>query len=154
MTARHDPRRHARTEAHPARLRCFLVEDNDLIRENLIATLRELSAVDVVGVALDEESAIAWLKACGNSCDLIVIDILLKSGTGFAVLEQAKVLCPAANRIVLTNFAAPEIRHRCRSLGADVFFDKSAELEQFFDYCVDVANNREKRQSKDATAGD
>jgi DNA-binding NarL/FixJ family response regulator len=37
--------------------------------------------------------------------------------------------------VVLTNYPTPEIRRRCRDLGADGVFDKSTELEAFFDLC-------------------
>ena len=123
-------------EAPAGRLRCVLVEDNALIRENLIATLQELLVVEIVGFAVDEKSAIDWIDAGGRDCDLIIIDILLKSGTGFAVLARAKKVLPAAKCVVLTNFASPDIRRRCHELGADAFFDKSAELEQLIEYCA------------------
>ena len=127
------------TSVPAAPLRCFLVEDNALIRENLIATLQELLVVEIVGFAVDEKSAIDWIDASGRDCDLIIIDILLKTGTGFAVLSRAKTLLPAAKCVVLTNFATPEIRRRCRDLGADAFFDKSAELEQLIEYCAGLS---------------
>lgn len=127
------------TSAPAAPLRCFLVEDNALIRENLIATLQELLALEIVGTAADEQSAIDWMEARRGDCDLIIIDILLKTGTGFAVLNRAKTLLPAAKCVVLTNFATPEIRRRCRDLGADAFFDKSAELEQLIEYCAGLS---------------
>lgn len=127
------------TSVPAAPLRCFLVEDNALIRENLIATLQELLAVEIVSTAADEQSAIEWMEARRGDCDLIIIDILLKTGTGFAVLSRAKTLLPAAKCVVLTNFATPEIRRRCRDLGADAFFDKSAELEQLIEYCAGLS---------------
>ena len=127
------------TSAPATPLRCFLVEDNALIRENLIATLQELLAVKIVGSAADEQSAIDWMESGSHDCDLIIIDILLKTGTGFAVLSRAKTLLPAAKCVVLTNFATPEIRRPCRDLGADAFFDKSAELEQLIEYCAGLS---------------
>ena len=42
-------------------LRTYIVEDSPVIRENLIATLEELVAVDVVGTAEDESSAVRWI---------------------------------------------------------------------------------------------
>jgi len=33
-------------------------------------------------------------------------------------------------RVVLTNYATPEMRSRCQELGADAVFDKSSELEE------------------------
>ena len=72
-------------------LQTYIVEDSPVIRENLIATLEELVPVEVVGCAVDEESAVSWL--CGSlsghpsGCDLMIVDIFLKQGSGLGVLE-------------------------------------------------------------------
>jgi DNA-binding NarL/FixJ family response regulator len=117
-------------------LRCFLVEDSAVIRQNLIATLEELLAVQIVGTAEDERSAVDWLKAhTADTCDLMIIDIFLRKGTGLEVLRQARALHPEARLIVLTNFATADMRKRCAQLGADRVFDKSAELEELLAYC-------------------
>ncbi len=120
-------------------LRCFLVEDSQLIRTNLIATLEEMLPLKVIGCAEDVAGALRWRSAADVGCDLMIIDIFLKSGTGIEVLRQASELCPSAKRIVLTNYAAPEIRRRCEQLGADRVFDKSAELEELLSYCEQLS---------------
>lgn len=122
--------------APPTPLRCFLVEDSAVIRQNLIATLEELLAVQIVGTAEDERSAVDWLKAnTAEACDLMIIDIFLRKGTGLEVLRQARALHPEARLVVLTNFATADMRKRCTQLGADRVFDKSAELEELLAYC-------------------
>jgi DNA-binding NarL/FixJ family response regulator len=125
----------------PGALTCFLVEDSAVIRQNLVATLEEMLAVQVVGMAEDEASALAWLRGDGQ-CRLMIIDIFLKSGTGLEVLRQARRLRPAARLVVLTNYATPDMRQRCMHLGADRVFDKSAELEELLGYCEELANEQ------------
>lgn len=115
-------------------LRYFLVEDSALIRQNLVATLEEMLGLQLVGHAEDQASAMAWL-ATGEPVDLMVIDIFLKSGTGLEVLRQAKLSQPQARRVVLTNYATPDMRQRCTELGAHRVFDKSAELDELLAYC-------------------
>lgn len=126
--------------AAPTPLSCFLVEDSPVIRQNLIATLEELVPVRVVGTAEDEQTAVGWMRSAQAHCDLMVIDIFLKSGTGLEVLRQAGMLCPAARRVVLTNYATPDMRRRCAQLGADRVFDKSAELDELLAYCAGLAD--------------
>ena len=116
-------------------LRFFLVEDSPVISENLIATLAEMFNVDALGCARDERSAVDWMLASDARCDLMIIDIFLKSGSGLEVLRRAKALRPEAKLVVLTNYATPDMRRRCDQLGADKVFDKSAELEQLLTYC-------------------
>lgn len=120
----------------PSSLRCFLVEDSAVIRQNLIATLEELLSVQIVGTAEDERSAVDWLQSHpADTCDLMIIDIFLRKGTGLEVLRQARALHPEARLVVLTNFATADMRKRCAQLGADRVFDKSAELEELLAYC-------------------
>lgn len=116
-------------------LRCFLVEDSEVIRTNLIATLEEMLPLHVVGHAESQSQALQWMQDHRHGCDLMIIDIFLKSGTGLAVLEQAPKLCPGAKLVVLTNYATTQMRQRCAALGADRLFDKSAELEELLAYC-------------------
>jgi DNA-binding NarL/FixJ family response regulator len=128
--------------AHQASpLRCFLVEDSPVIRQNLVATLEELLAVEMVGTAEDERSALEWLRS-GADCDLMIVDIFLRQGTGLEVLRQARTLHPEARLVVLTNFATTDMRKRCAQLGADEVFDKSAELEELLAYCEELSNSK------------
>jgi len=117
-------------------LTCFVVEDSAVIRQNLIATLEEMLPLQVVGWAEDERSAVEWMSGAGPRCDLMLIDIFLKSGTGLEVLRQAKAKLPQSNLVVLTNYATPDMRQRCRHLGADRLYDKSAELEELLAHCA------------------
>ena len=67
----------------------FIVEDSPIILESLVATLEELAPVKVVGTAGDESSAVSWLQSRPEDCDLVIIDIFLKSGSGLGVLRKA-----------------------------------------------------------------
>jgi len=122
-----------------AGLRTYLVEDSALIRENLIGTLEELSHVQVVGTAEDVPSAIEWLRDGATVCDLAIIDIFLKRGSGLEVLQAARSIGKDLRVVVLTNFASPEIRKRCMELGADRVFDKSNEIDTLLRYCERLA---------------
>ena len=110
-------------------LRIFLVEDSSIIRENLAAALRESASVEIVGSADDEATAVSWLRRDGDSCDLVIVDIFLKSGSGLGVLK-AMASSDEPKRLVLSNHATPEIRAKCLELGATTVFDKSNELDE------------------------
>jgi DNA-binding NarL/FixJ family response regulator len=116
-------------------LNCFLVEDSQVIRQNLIATLEEMLPMRVVGSAEDEATAVRWMEESPTPCDLLIIDVFLRTGTGLEVLRRAKAMRPEAKLVVLTNYATPEMRRRAQELGADRLFDKSAELEDLLAYC-------------------
>jgi DNA-binding NarL/FixJ family response regulator len=122
---------------HP--LKTFIVEDSPVIRDNLIATLEELVPVKVVGTAEDEASAIAWLAQADHEFDLVIIDIFLKRGSGLGVLRSAGGQRNGAKLIVLSNYAAPDMRRKCLELGADEVFDKSDEIDAMILYCARLA---------------
>ena len=120
-------------------LQTFIVEDSPVILENLVATLEELAAVKVIGSAADERSAVHWLTQASEPCDLLIIDIFLKGGSGLGVLRAATQLQRPLKRVVLTNFATPDMRDKCIELGADQVFDKSNQLEDLIAYCSRLA---------------
>lgn len=120
------------------RLRCFLVEDSAVIRQNLVAMLEDLLPIEVVGHAEDQAQALAWLRSPEGHGDLMIVDVFLKSGSGLQVLAAAQASGRAGKLVVLTNYATPDIRRRCAALGADRVFDKSSELDELIAYCAEV----------------
>jgi DNA-binding NarL/FixJ family response regulator len=123
-----------------SQLRAFLVEDSPVIRENLVAALEEMAPIDVVGTAEDEVSAVSWLAASQNRCDLVVVDIFLKSGSGLGVLRAVANAGLPTKLVVLSNYATPDMRRKCLELGADRVFDKSNEIDALILYCCRLAD--------------
>ena len=115
-------------------MKAFLVEDSAVIRERLVPMLDALADVQVIGTAETEADAARWLDA--NACELVLIDLLLRQGSGFGVLKrlQAEGASNGALRVVITNQATPEARRRCAELGAAAVFDKSRELDELFEF--------------------
>lgn len=128
--------------ASPGTLHCFLVEDSPLIRENLVGTLQEMLDLEVVGQAEDEAGALRWLLDEAVPCDIVIIDLFLKRGTGLSLLPRARQLQPDAKLVILTNYATVDMRRRCEQLGADRVFDKSSELDELIAYCLDIADSK------------
>jgi DNA-binding NarL/FixJ family response regulator len=120
-------------------LKTYIVEDSQVIRENLIATLEELVPVEVVGTAEDESTAVQWLARHSNHADLLIVDIFLKAGSGLGVLRAAGALPQRRHVVVLSNYATPDMRRKCLELGADKVFDKSNEIDALILYCGRLA---------------
>ena len=124
------------------RLNTFIVEDSAIILENLVATLEELSPVQVVGSAGDEATAVQWLlQGDSQRCNLVIIDVYLRAGSGLGVLRSVAAAGIAAQRVVLTNYATPDMRQKCMALGAHRVFDKSNELDELIAYCAQLARD-------------
>ncbi len=133
-----------------ANLKTYIVEDSPVIRENLVATLEELAPVEVVGTAEDESTAIAWLSSHPEQCDLVIVDLFLKSGSGIGVLASPQLRKANAKVVVLSNYATADMRKKCLELGADRVFDKSNEIDSLINYCVDHALDRDTGTTPDA----
>ena len=120
-------------------VKAFIVEDSPVIRENLIAALEELAPIQVVGSAEDESGAVRWLGSADHHCDLVIIDIFLKRGSGLGVLRAASDLHKPMSLVVLSNYATPDMRRKCLDLGANRVFDKSNEIDALILYCTHLA---------------
>jgi two-component system OmpR family response regulator len=139
-TAGAAPRARRHDDAAPARpLDVYVVEDNVIVLESLIAALEELAPVHVVGTAADESVAVDWLRADGQRCDLVIIDIFLRTGSGLGVIAAARRKRPSAALVVLSNYATDEMHARCLASGADRVFDKSRDIDQLVAYCISLS---------------
>jgi len=125
-----------------SRLTVFVVEDSETIRRNLVAALEEMAPVQVVGHAEDADSAIARLAQDPPPCDLAIVDVLLRRGSGVDVLKALQARTTRPRCVVLTNYATKPVREHCLALGADRVFDKSAEVERLLEYCEALALQR------------
>ncbi|MDQ0017829.1 DNA-binding NarL/FixJ family response regulator [Variovorax boronicumulans] len=116
-------------------LATILVEDSKVIRENLISALAELADVDVVAIAETASEAVAILESRKHTWQLAVVDLFLREGSGLTVLRACQGRLAHQRVVVLTNYPTEEMRRRSLELGADAIFDKSKELDLFFDRC-------------------
>jgi CheY-like chemotaxis protein len=100
----------------------FLVEDNALIRDSLVAALVDLANASVVHVSEGEAEAVRWLNS-QQHWDIAVVDLFLKEGSGLGVLSALRTRKPDQLVVVLSNYATGEMHRRCTELGADAVFD-------------------------------
>jgi len=115
----------------------ILIEDSKTIRDNLIPALRELADIDVVAFAETVSQAVEALQK-NDAWELAIVDLFLKEGSGLTVLRACQRRAAHKHVVVLTNYLNLSIREECLRLGADAVFDKSNEIEAFFDHCHDI----------------
>jgi two-component system OmpR family response regulator len=96
----------------------------------LAARMREaiegLENIEVVGVVSDESAAVAAARE--HHADVIVLDLQLKEGTGFGVMQRLGRERPTI--IVFTNYMLPEYQRRASALGVEYFLNKSIDYER------------------------
>ena len=115
------------TTQHP--LRVYLVEDSPPVRDLLLDFLNIPGEVEIVGCADNEAESLVAMIA--NPVDAVIVDLKLREGSGMGVIEKLRKanLTPSPKIIVFTNHPFPEIKRRAMLLGADYFFDKSADYD-------------------------
>ncbi len=66
---------------------------------------------------------------CANtSVDVIILDLQLKEGTGFGVMQRLGDTRPTI--IVFTNYMLPEYQRLARDYGVEYFLNKSVDYER------------------------
>jgi DNA-binding NarL/FixJ family response regulator len=113
----------------------FLVEDRADIRDTLIQAMEEVAPCRFVGHADSEAAARQWLQTHDDDWQLAIVDLFLAEGSGFGILQDCQARRAGQKVVVLTSYSHDNIASKCRSLGADEVFDKSADLEKLVDYC-------------------
>jgi len=104
----------------------IVVEDAPEVRKRLIAMVRMVAGVSVIGEADCVSDAIHCVLE--SDADTLLLDLQLRDGIGLEVLERVKRARPGLRVIVLTNFATQQYRQASLSAGADFCLDKSQEF--------------------------
>jgi two-component system cell cycle sensor histidine kinase/response regulator CckA len=121
-------------------MKVLVVDDSQTVRHRLVGLLSTLPGVEQVETAAEaSEARHAILSA---RPDVVVLDIHMPRGSGIEVLEALRGDDQRVTTIVLTNDPTPQWRAACLRVGADFFFDKSAEFQQAVDVVARLALGR------------
>jgi DNA-binding NarL/FixJ family response regulator len=107
-------------------LRVLLVEDSVVLAQRLRESLDTLENVEVVDSVSDESAAVAAVRA--KRVDVIILDLQLKEGTGFGVVQRLGKDRPKI--IVFTNYMLPEYQRLAQAMGVEYFLNKSRDYER------------------------
>jgi DNA-binding NarL/FixJ family response regulator len=112
------------------RCRTLIIDDSRTMRLLLAELLGEIPDVEVVGMAEDAATGIAMIASVVP--DVVLIDLHMPGG-GTTVLEHAHRADRGPRTVVLTAFPTAQHRQRCLDLGADIFLDKTSDLDYLED---------------------
>ena len=110
-------------------MKVVLVEDSPLVRKHLLAALKEQPFLSVVGLAATEAEALCTVGL--TRPHVVVLDLALASGSGLEVLRKLRLAGYGGTILVLSNREAEIYGPLCVSNGANAFYDKGREFEQF-----------------------
>lgn len=129
-------------------LKVLVVEDSADLQLLLRAMLHEIPSVEVVASVDTQDAAIEAIQNC--RADLAIVDLELESGTGLGILKIISESLNSSNQlkvVVFSNYSNLVIRHRCLSLGAKAFFDKSFQIDELLAFVQDEALDKSKSLS-------
>ncbi|MDP2816720.1 MAG: response regulator [Polaromonas sp.] len=129
---------HSSRKGHSS-LKVFLIEDNVVLRNIIVAALRDIPSVEVLFYADNEIAATNWLSSNDSAWDLAVVDLHLKKGSGVGALSWCTTRRPEQRVVVLSGELTDAMRQKCLALRADAVFDKGTEMDAFLNYCKSLA---------------
>lgn len=123
----------------------YIVEDAPVVQECLLGLVEDVPGCVLAGMTDNEPQALRDIAALQP--DVVILDLYINAGTGFAVLKATKEAYPAIRVLVLTNLNGAAMEEKCRAYGADGFFDKTTELDRLEDALSAMAAAAPKREA-------
>jgi len=123
-------------------LRVLLVEDSSLLAARLSELIRRLPDVNLIDTVQTESDAVDRISV--SFPDVLILDLHLRTGSGFGVLRslaRAKT-APRPKVVILTNFGLPEYRRAAETFGVEAFLDKSRDYFRLPGLLRDFARQR------------
>ena len=123
-------------------LRVLLVEDSSILAARLSELIRRLPEVDLIDIVQTEAEALARISAALP--DVLILDLHLRTGSGFGVLRSLARERPTLRPkiVILTNFGLPEYRREAETYGVEAFLDKSRDYFRLPALLRDFAKGR------------
>jgi DNA-binding NarL/FixJ family response regulator len=124
-------------------LRVLLAEDSTLLAARLTELIRRLPDVELVGTVDSEADTLSHVAS--ETPDVLILDLHLRSGSGFGVLRalsRARATGQRPKIVILTNFGLPEYRREAEAFGVEAFLDKSRDYFRLPSLLTDFARDR------------
>lgn len=110
------------------RIRILVVDDHHVVRQGLVALLRLMPDIEVVGEASNGIEAVERHGALGP--DVTLMDLQLPKLSGVDAIRRIRAAEPAARFIVLTTFDGDEDIYRALEAGAKAYLLKGMTVDE------------------------
>jgi DNA-binding NarL/FixJ family response regulator len=109
-------------------MRVVIIDDHEIVREGLRATLSRDPDIEVVGEA---GSGLEGLREVGRLRPRVaLVDLRLPDTSGFAVCKQIVAKFPRTAVVILTTYLSEDAVRRCTEAGARGYVTKAAGLRE------------------------
>ena len=122
------------------KMKVLIVDDQTMLRQLIVAVLKHIADVVVVGEASDGEEA---LEACFNlKPDILILDVILPKIPGAEVLRRVMAKLPHLRVLAISAHDDPKLLKEMIVCGVHGFVEKNAPLETFAEALREVAAGR------------
>jgi DNA-binding NarL/FixJ family response regulator len=111
----------------PPRARVAIVEDDAILREDLVRVVTHADGLEIAGAA---ETLAAGLALMAGAPDVLLIDLALPDGNGVDLIREARARLPGIKIIVVSIFGDARSVVRAIEAGADGYLLKGAGEQQ------------------------
>jgi DNA-binding NarL/FixJ family response regulator len=115
------------------RIRILIAEDHTVVRDGLVAIVRQEEDMDVVAEAGDGRQAVDLWKQ--HQPDVTLMDLRMPGLEGVDAIYAIRAVQPAARIVVLTTFDGDEDIYRGMRAGAKAYLLKDVRREELF-HCI------------------
>ena len=128
------------TSDSPAVIRVFLLDDHEVVRRGIAATLEAEPDITVVGESSSATDALDGVRNCNP--DVAVLDVRLGDGSGIDVCRQITSEFESVRSLILTSFDSDRALVDAGLAGAAGFVLKEIRGNQLVDAIRQVAAGR------------
>jgi NarL family two-component system response regulator LiaR len=122
------------------KIRLLVVDDQNVVREGLVAILSFQTDMEVVGEASDGIEAVEIARRVRP--DVILLDMVMPRQDGLATIPRLRSLVPEAKILVLSSFAEGERVYQAIKAGALGYMLKDTTRAQLLQSIRDVATGQ------------
>lgn len=115
------------------------------MRKILTDIVQAVPSLELVAVAATAGDALA--EFAQHRPDVVILDLVLRMGSGLVVLRKMKQQAPACRVLVFTTHDEAPYRARCLAEKADHFFSKNRQHQELVQL-LHTLGNRERADSK------
>ena len=111
-------------------IRILVAEDHTVVRDGIVAILKQEPDMQIVGDTSDGQQAIElWQR---HRPDICLMDLRMPIVNGVSAIERIRAIEPTANIIVLTTYDGDEDIYRAMRAGAKSYLLKDVRREELF----------------------
>jgi NarL family two-component system response regulator LiaR len=122
------------------KIRILVVEDQNVVREGIVAILSFQPDMEVVGEADDGIPAVEIARK--TRPDVILLDMVMPHQDGLTTIPKLKLAVPAAKILVLSSFAETDRVYQAIKAGALGYMLKDTTRAQLLESIRDVATGK------------